>query len=70
MNRQTQRLVRVRDLPGGKLDGRLLYCEHCGAEESANPGDYWSTPGDHAFRCCGRPMRLVHKHTTFEEVTI
>lgn len=82
MNQQTQRLVRVRDFPawdhghdlpgGGHVEGRnaLLHCASCGAECSANPGDYWDTIGDHAFRCCGRPMRLVRKHTTFEEVAI
>lgn len=29
----------------------MLYCEECGAQRSANPGDYWYLPHDHVFRC-------------------
>ena len=46
----------------------FLYCQQCGSEASANAGDYWNLPDDHVFMCCGSPMRLVTKKTTYEDV--
>lgn len=41
----------------------VLFCERCGTTNSANAGDYWNSPSDHVFRCCGLRMRLVVKRT-------
>ncbi len=48
----------------------LLYCSKCGALNSAHPEDYFNTDDDYVFRCCGGPMRLVRKITTFEDVAL
>jgi len=52
--------------------GVCLHCQLCGADCSADPGDYgfWSgfSP-DHVFRHCGRPMRLAIKRIVYVEVT-
>lgn len=37
----------------------ILYCDRCGAVNSANAGDYQDWDKDHVFVCCGRNMRLV-----------
>lgn len=37
----------------------FLYCECCGAERSANAGDYFMLPDSHVFLCCCQPMRLA-----------
>lgn len=39
----------------------FLHCEACGAEYSANPGDYWDHPMHHVFKCCDEPMQLVKR---------
>lgn len=46
----------------------FLYCEYCGAEYSANAGDYWDLPDTHIFECCGVPNLLVTKQITLTEV--
>lgn len=76
----TVKVVRVRDLPPWEPDTEhfdakgqryyiiakhpMLYCARCGAENSANPGDYFMANPDTVFRCCGRPMALVRKQVT------
>jgi len=40
---------------------RIMWCPKCGAEYSANKGDYfWAAPDD-KFLCCGRVMYLATK---------
>lgn len=57
----------------------ILYCDGCGAEFSADPNDYFMTPGEHVFKCShgqtysercntGHFMRLVVKRTILEDV--
>jgi len=43
-------------------DNTIMYCSVCGAENSANSGDYWNVPDDHKFICCDEVMSLVTKH--------
>lgn len=65
------KMVRKADLENqiGALDTRsILYCTCCGAENSANSGDYWNLPESYLFRCCGKPMVRVVKRTVYEEV--
>lgn len=38
--------------------GRVMYCKVCGAQYSANRGDYWDTPEEYVFKCCDKPMHL------------
>lgn len=38
----------------------VMWCPRCGAEYSANKGDYWDVRADHKFTCCGRTMELVY----------
>ena len=47
----------------------LLFCPGCGAEWSAEPGDYWRLPADYAFACtdCNRPLTLVRKRAVYED---
>lgn len=47
-------------------DPALLFCHHCGAENSANPSDYWQLPDSHVFMCCDEPMALVFKRTHYQ----
>lgn len=63
-------MVQVKDLPDlfGKRGVRpMLYCELCGAENSADKGDYFNLPPDFVFECCGEPMELVTKHTIYRK---
>jgi hypothetical protein len=66
-----QRLVHVRDLKDqtrSNVPHPILFCEHCGAEDSAHRGDYFALPPEHVFTCCGWPMRLVIKRTVYTAV--
>ena len=50
----------------------ILYCERCGAENSANKADYFramATLTRHPFMCCQEPMRLVYKIVTYVDVS-
>ena len=64
-------MVRVRDLkdqigePGPRP---ILYCAVCGAECSANRGDYFWAREDHVFECYGEPMELVIRRVVYEPV--
>jgi len=63
--------MRVRDLKdqiGTAGPHPILYCPKCGAEFSANAGDYFMSRPDRVFKHCGRLMLLVVKRTVFEEV--
>ena len=56
-------MVRVRDLidQTGMVGPRpFLYCARCGAEYSANKGDYFLASPEYIFRCC-EDMQLVTK---------
>lgn len=63
--------IRVRDLPeqlGAGSGRQFLYCEHCGAENSAHRGDYFMADPDTVFACCGAPMRLVTARRVLTDV--
>ena len=65
--------VKIADLKDqtGKLGPHpILYCRRCGAEYSANAGDYWDRPPAYVFRCCRRNMRLGIKSAVYEDVSI
>ena len=74
-----RRLVCIKDLQnqiGVKGPHPLLYCPRCGAEFSANSGDYWHNDPDMVLRCsaldnefdgeCETPLQLVTKHTVYK----
>jgi hypothetical protein len=66
---QTQ--VRVRDLQdqtGYNGPRSILRCSCCGAEYSANKGDYFAASPDHVFMCCDFPMARVVKSTVYKHV--
>jgi hypothetical protein len=48
----------------------FLMCYCCGAEYSANKGDYFMHPSDHTFECCDEPMVLVIKYMMYAEVRL
>ena len=69
------RAIKVKDLKNQigisgnvVVNNPFLYCRKCGAEYSANAGDYFMAPSDHVFKCCNVNMLLVKKHTQYEEV--
>lgn len=47
-----------------------LHCFKCGAQYSANRGDYFMHPKDHVFKCCRRNMTLVITRVVLEVVPI
>ncbi len=49
----------------GTNNRSILHCTKCDGEYSANAGDYWDTPDNHVFKCCGRIMEIVTKHTVY-----
>jgi len=64
-------MVEVKDLKdqiGMKGSRPFLYCSKCGAEYSANSGDYFMSSPEHVFTCCKRKMVLVTKQVTYKEV--
>ena len=47
----------------------MLYCHKCGAEYSANKGDYFMLADNHVFKCeCGARLALVEKRTQYVAV--
>ena len=44
------------------------YCTKCGAEYSANAGDYWQMKDDERLKCCNKTMILVRKSTKITEL--
>lgn len=64
-------MVKVKDLPnfvGSNVYPKpFLHCSECFAEYSANRHDYFLHPDEHAFTCCGEPMRLMTKRIIMEE---
>lgn len=62
------RKVRVRDLKPGQAYGLLLCVGGCGGEWSADSGDYFMARPEKVLECCGEPMQLVRKVTTYKQV--
>lgn len=64
-------MIRVKDLPtlGDKSAARpFLFCDECLAEFSAKPDDYFMAKPETRMRCrCGRDLRLVTRHTTYQD---
>ena len=63
-------MVKVGDLKDqtGTADRSMLYCVLCGAELSANKGDYFMAKDSTVLKCCGVPMNLVVKRITYKAV--
>lgn len=61
-------MIKVADLKSqtGKGPHPILLCQKCGAENSANKGDYFAADPSWKFTCCNRPMQLVVKRTIYE----
>jgi glyoxylate utilization-related uncharacterized protein len=66
-------IIKARKLRGG---GHMepvrpsLYCDQCGEQFSADPGDYFYLPDSHGFTCtnveCGEnALRLVSRRVSF-----
>lgn len=65
------KVIRVRDLKdqiGAPYPRPFLHCTVCGAEYSANVGDYFAASPDTVMTCCGEPMLLVRRETRLVEV--
>lgn len=63
--------VKVKDLKdqiGMQGPRPFLKCFACGAEYSANKGDYWDRDPEYVFKCCGRLMHVVTQRTVYTEV--
>jgi hypothetical protein len=63
--------VKVKNLKEqiGTLEPRpFLYCSICGAEYSANAGDYWTANPEHIFICCDEPILLMTTPVEYREV--
>lgn len=64
-------MVKVKDLPDllEHIGPRpMLHCEICGADFSADRGDYFMCHPDYVPECCEEPMQLVTKHTVYRKV--
>jgi len=49
-------------------DNKLMLCKVCGAEYSANAGDYFMINNpNHKFKCCNKTMVLAHKKIVYSE---
>lgn len=44
------------------------YCDQCGSQYSATPGDYFYVAEDYVFTCCGAPVRLVVRRCRLVDV--
>ncbi len=49
-------------------DKTIMFCSNCEGSNSANSGDYWDYPENHAFKCCGETMTLVTQETIFTPI--
>ena len=58
----------LKDQTGTPNPSPFLYCDDCGAEWSANKGDYFTHARDYVFTCCEQPMRLVRKVVSYVDV--
>ena len=48
-------------------DNKIMYCSVCGAEFSANIGDYFMiNDPEYQFKCCNKTMQLATKHTHYQ----
>ena len=57
--------------PGGAEAARVMLCPACGAEWSANAGDYWDYPDDYVVDCsaCGHDRLVIcARKTVYEEL--
>ena len=50
--------------------GRVMYCNICGSEYSANYSDYFMTAKNYVFKCCDMPCELAQKIVTTEYVSL
>lgn len=64
-------IAKMKHLKDQTIEGgiEVMYCEVCGAQYSANSGDYFMiTDPEYIFRCCGEPMKLGYKLVRMVEV--
>ena len=62
------RTLTYHDLPVSPRAGDLLQCAICAGEYSATRGDYFMAhPGDTPM-CCGEPLTLVRRVTSYQEL--
>ena len=48
-------------------NNKIMKCFICGAEYSANSGDYWHINNpNYKFKCCDKMMSLVTKHIAYK----
>jgi hypothetical protein len=58
----------LKDQIGAEYPRPFLYCRKCGAEYSANAGDYFMARPGHVFKCCKVNMLLVTAKRVLTEV--
>ncbi len=58
----------LKDQTGKPGPHPILVCYCCGAECSANAGDYFNSRPTFKFVCCGEPMDLAIKRTVYDPV--
>ena len=59
----------LKDQIGTPFPRPFLHCRECGAQNSANAGDYFALRPAHVFKCCGRNMILAQEHCSVVEIT-
>ncbi len=62
------RTLTYRDLPVSPRPGELLKCAICDGEFSASQGDYFMAHPDDTPTCCGEPLTLVTRVTSYQEL--
>lgn len=55
------------DIPP-QIKNAVLHCFICGADYSANAGDYFNCPPEQELTCCDEPLSRVIKKEFYEHV--
>ncbi len=55
----------LNDPEPGSSEKEIMFCLTCGAEYSANSGDYFNVPDNHTFQCCNRDLQLTTKSVVY-----
>ena len=59
----------LKDQTNMKGNRPILHCTVCGADYSANAGDYFNCEEDTPLFCCNEPLRLGFKKVVFEDIS-